>query len=195
MEDVKLLASASVLRVLYDDKKDIYDVLGEFIKQIIIDRPLSAFSSVDCVKYLEEYFGFSIPEAIIRSCLRNRLVKANLITLKSGVYRVTRDFTSSTNFVEDFKNSRDEYDEIISRILSFCSNDGLLDIRKEDVEESLETYFTRPDKNDKLSSEIAKFIVTFENEHGFTEKLDRIEEGLILYTGIRYSPDLSTLGS
>lgn len=195
MEEVKLLASASVLRVLYDDKKDIYDVLSEFIKQIISHKSLSVFSSVDCVKYLEEYFGFSIPEAIIRSCLRNRLVKANLITLNSGVYSVTKDFIPNTNFVEDFKNSRDEYDEIITRIHKFCSNDGLLDIRKEDLEESLETYFTRPDKNDKFSSEIAKFIVTFENEPGFRDKLDRIEEGLILYTGIRYSPDLSTLGS
>ena len=65
--------------------------------------------------FTEEYYGFSIPEAIIRSCLRNRLVKANLITLKSGVYSVTKDFISNTNFVEDFKNSRDESRRSISK--------------------------------------------------------------------------------
>lgn len=195
MEEVKLLASASVLRVLYDDKKDIYDVLGEFIKQVVSERSLSAFSSVDCVKYLNEDFGFLLPEAIIRSCLRKRLVKSGMFTLKSGVYSVTESFISNTGFITDFQYSRNEYDQVITRIHNFCGNEGLLDVRRQDVEDSLETYLTRPDKNDKLSSEIAKFIVTYENEPGLTDKLDRIEEGLILYTGIRYSPDLSTLGS
>lgn len=195
MEEIRLLASASVLRVLYDEKKDIYDVLGEFIKQIISERSLSAFSSVDCVRYLEEDFGFSLPEAIIRSCLKKRLVKAGMLTLKSGMYSVTQTFISNTEFNADFQKSRNEYDEIITRIHKFCSDDGLLDVPKGDIEKSLETYLTRPDKNDKFASEIAKFIVTFENEAGFTDKLDKIEEGLILYAGIRYSPDLSTLGS
>lgn len=195
MEEVKLLASASVLRVLYDEKKDIYDVLVEFIRQTISGRSLSAFSSVECVRYLDEDFGFLLPEAIIKSCLRKRLVQTEALTLNNGIYSVSNNLSSSSTFNSDFQESRNEYDEIVQRLHDFCSDNGLLNIRKEEIEESLETYLTRPYKNDKFSQDIANYIITFENEPGFKDKLDRIEEGLILYTGIRYSPDLSTLGS
>lgn len=195
MEEVKLLASASVLRVLYDEKKDIYDVLVEFIRQTISGRSLSAFSSVECVRYLDEDFGFLLPEAIIKSCLRKRLVQTKALTLNNGIYSVSNNFSSSSTFNSDFQESRNEYDEIVQRLHDFCSDNGLLNIRKEEIEESLETYLTRPDKNDKFAKDIANYIIKFENEPGFKDKLDRIEEGLILYTGIRYSPDLSTLGS
>lgn len=195
MEEIKLLASAAVLRALYDERNDIYDVLVEFIKAIIGSRSLSAFSSTDCVNYLEKDFGFCLPEAVVKSCLRRRLVKAGFLNLQNGMYSVSDSFESNSEFEIDFQESRTEYDEIIRRIHEFCSNKGVLDIPKGDIEEGLELYLTRPDKNNKYGGDIANFIVTFENEEGFQDKLSRIEEGLILYAGIRYSPDLSTLGS
>ncbi|MEN3159668.1 hypothetical protein ABC502_14905 [Alkalimonas sp. NCh-2] len=195
MEEVKLLSSAAVLRALYDEKKDIYDILSEFIKAVIGSRNLAAFSSTDCVGHLQEDFGFSLPEAVIRSCLKNRLVKTNCLSLQNGVYSVTQMLSPGVGFDEDFQASRNEYDEIVGRLHAFCSDNGLLAVDKVDIEKSLEMYLTRPDKNDRYRNDISRFIVTFENEQGFREKLGKIEEGLIIYTGIRYSPDLSTLGS
>lgn len=195
MEEVKLLSSAAVLRALYDEKKDIYDVLSEFIKAVISSRHLAAFSSTDCVGYLQEDFGFSLPEAVIKTCLRNRLVRTNGLSLQNGIYTVTQAFSPGVESNKDFQDSRNEYDEIIARLHAFCSDNGLLDVDKVDVEKSLEIFLTRPDKNDGYRDDISRFIVTFEYEQGFREKLGKIEEGLIIYTGIRYSPDLSTLGS
>lgn len=195
MDAVKLISSAAVLRAIYDEKRDIYDVLSDFIKASISSRHLTTFSSTDCVNYLEEDFGFKIPEAIIRSCLRNRLVKSNSLNLQKGIYSVTQELSSDANFDSDFEVSRNEYNEIIERLHGFLSENGLLNLDKREIEKSLEIYLTRPDKNDKYGNYISSFIVTFENESGFREKLGRIEEGLIIYAGIRYSPDLSTLGS
>ncbi len=195
MEEAKLLSSAAVLRALYDEKKDIYDVLSEFIKATINSKSLSAFNSIDCVRYIEEDFGFCIPEAIIKSCLRKRLVQPDFLTLKNGTYTVTQTLELSKDFDSDFESSRNEYEEIISRLYLFCSDNGLLDVNQKDLEKDLESYLTRPDKNNKHANDIARFIVTYEHEAGFKEKLNKIEEGLILYAGIRYSPDLSTLGS
>lgn len=195
MDEVKLISSAAVLRAIYDEKKDIYDVLSDFIKASISSRHLTTFSSTDCVNYLEEDFGFKIPEAIIRSCLRNRLVRAKSLNLQNGIYSVTQALSSDAEFDADFEVSRNEYNEIIERLHGFCSENGSLILDKREIEKSLEVYLTRPDKNDKYGNDIARFIVTFENESGFRDKLGRIEEGLIIYTGIRYSPDLSTLGS
>ncbi|WP_157203906.1 hypothetical protein [Methylomonas methanica] len=138
-----------------------------------------------------------MPEAIIRSCLKNRLVRTGLLTVKNGIYCVTESFklSNSAEIDADFEKSRKEYDEIIGRLYDYCSNNGLLDVNKLALEEGFENYLTRPDKNTQHAITIARFIVEHEDEQGFKDKLDNIEEGLILYTGIRYSPDLSTLGN
>ena len=193
--DRKLIASVSVLRALYDERRDIYDVLVEFINRTIANRSLSAFSSTECVQYLEEDFGLSLPEVIVKSCLRKRLVKAGTLKLEYGKYSVLIKITHSTEFQSDFEQARSDYDEIINKIQDFCNKNEISGAEKEDIEKSLESYLIRPDKNDRLSYEIAKFIVKFEKEPGFKDKLNKIEEGLIIYTGIRYSPDLSTLGN
>ena len=179
---------------MYDEKKDIYDVLSEFIRAIISFKSLSIFNSLECASHIEEEFGFHIPEAIIKSCLRNRLVKSGDLILQSGSYSVSENFKLNIDIESDFKSSRDEYREIISRLYEYCSNKGLLSVDKNDLESDLEEYLIRPDKNNKYTNDIARYVVLHEDEPGFTEKLNRIEEGLILYTGIKYSPDLSTLG-
>ncbi|WP_394201906.1 hypothetical protein [Shewanella waksmanii] len=194
MEESKLLSSASVFRAMYDEKKDIYDVLSEFIRAIISFKSLSIFNSLECASHIEEEFGFHIPEAIINSCLRNRLVKSGDLILQGGSYSVSEKFRLNINIESDFSSSRDEYLEIINRLYEYCSNKGLLSVDKNDLESDLEEYLIRPDKNNKHTNDIARYVVLHENEPGFTEKLNRIEEGLILYTGIKYSPDLSTLG-
>ena len=193
--DRKLIASVSILRALYDERRDIYDVLVEFINRTIANRSLSAFSSTECAQYLEEDFGLSLPEAIVKSCLKKRLVKAGQLRLSHGKYGVLKKPIYSTEFQSDFEEARNGYDEIINKIQDFCNNRGISGADKEDIEKSLESYLIRPDKSDRLSYEIAKFIIKFEKEPGFKDKLNKIEEGLIIYTGIRYSPDLSTLGN
>jgi hypothetical protein len=195
LKEAKLLSSAAVLRALYDEKKDIYDVLSEFIKAIVNSKALLAFNSIECVRYIEEDFGFCMPEAIIRSCLRKRLIQTGLLSIKNGIYYVSEPFEFSSNIDTDFEISRKEYAEIIRRLYDYCSDNGLLDVNKRVLEEDFENYLTRPDKNNQHTNDIARFIVEYENELGFKDKLDKIEEGLILYTGIRYSPDLSTLGN
>jgi hypothetical protein len=194
LDESKLLSSAAVFRAMYDEKKDIYDVLSEFIRAIISFRSLSVFNSLECAGYIEEEFGFHIPEAIIKSCLKNRLVKSGDLILKSGLYSVSTSFELSLEIESDFKNSRDEYREIIDRLYGYCSNNGLLSVERNHLESDFEEYLIRPDKSNKYTNNIANYVVTFENEPGFKDKLNQIEEGLILYTGIRYSPDLSTLG-
>ncbi|CAM4062382.1 hypothetical protein [Pseudoalteromonas byunsanensis] len=194
MEDVNLLSSAAVLRAIFDEKKDIYDVLKEFIMSSINSRNLKSFNSTELLQFIEEDFNFRLPEAIVKSCLKKRLVKEQLLTRQYGSYNTTSLSTNNTQFQEDFERSRCEYDDVITKLNAFCSKSGLKDINLRELEDCFERSLTRPDLSNKYSQCIAKFIVAFQHESGFTEKLRKIEEGLILYTGIRYSPDLSTLG-
>lgn len=195
MEEAKLIASAAVLRAIYDEKKDIYDILVEFIKAAIVTRSILTFSSTECAEYLKEDFGFCIPEAIIKSCLKNRLVKLGILLSRKGTFSTTKSFTLNNSFESDLESSKKEYNEIITRLYNHCMETQTNLISKGDIEKSLETYLTRPDKHEKLTETVASFIILHENESGFKDKLNKIEEGLIIYTGIRFSPDLSTLGS
>jgi len=53
--------------------------------------------------------------------------------------------------------------------------------------------------DENISSEYAEYISHFllshQTDDGFKETLNQIEEGLVLYAGIKYSSDLSTLGA
>jgi hypothetical protein len=195
LEEAKLIASAAVLRAIYDEKKDIYDILVEFIKATINTRSILNFSSMECVGYLKEDYGFRIPEAIIKSCLKNRLVKSGMLRSSKGMYSTTPSLSLNDEFELDFDKSKKEYDEIITRLYEYCIGSQNSTIEKNELEKSLEIYLTRPDKHDKYTDIVAGFIVSYESEPGFKDKLNKIEEGLIIYTGIRFSPDLSTLGS
>jgi hypothetical protein len=194
LEEFKLLSSVAVLRAIYDEKKDIYDVLSEFIRALISERSLQALNSLECTKYIEDEFGFHIPEAIIKSCLRKRLVKSGDLVLERGVYTVTETFKRHSSFDADFSNSKSDYTNVIDRLSIYCSSSALIEINRNELEADFEDYLLRPDKKNKHTSEIANFVLTNENDLEFINKINNIEEGLILYTGIRYSPDLSTLG-
>ena len=81
MTDQKLLASIVLFRGLYDNNKDIYDVLSEFIRATILLNMKWSFNSTEITLDLENTFGFNIPEAVIKSCLKNRLQKSGEVDL------------------------------------------------------------------------------------------------------------------
>jgi hypothetical protein len=194
LEEFNLLSSVAVLRAIYDGDNDIYDVLSEFIRALISEKSLQTLNSLECKKHLEDEFGFHIPEAIIKSCLKKRLVKSGDLVLESGAYTVSETFKIHSSFDIDFQSSKRDYANVIDRLSFYCSNSGRIEINRNQLEANFEDYLLRPDKKNKHTSEIANFVVANENDLEFINKINNIEEGLILYTGIRYSPDLSTLG-
>ena len=102
MKEVNLLSSAAVLRALYDNKKDIYDVIAEFIRASIKQKSIRVFDSMECTELLLSEFGFRIPEAIVKSCLKNRLKKNGEIDLIDGRYCVSSKFSLNEQAEKDF---------------------------------------------------------------------------------------------
>lgn len=194
MSNISLLASAAMFRSLYDNNKDIYDVIAEFIRAYIILNARWAFNSTECARGVNDTFGFNIPEAIIRTCLRGRLKKNNELDLNDGIFTVTDFFDKSNSIQSELTASNEEYEEIKNKLISHAQNYALVEVNSDKLLSCFRNYLLNKSVPEEYAGYIAYFILKHESESGFKEKLNKIEEGLILYAGIQYAPDLSELG-
>lgn len=92
-----IIASFATLKSLSDAKKyqNSYQILREFINYIILSDSLYSFSAVEMKSRLNSHFCFSIPEAVIKTALKN-LPGA---TLTDGIYDISKtDVCTDTLF-------------------------------------------------------------------------------------------------
>lgn len=193
MEDRRLLASAALFRQLHENKKDVYDVLAQFIRSSISWSSTWSFNVTECSGILEKYFGFRIPDAVIRTCLKRRLKRAGELSLNQGIYSITDTFVKADSLKEEYTNTQKEQLFIINTLITYVEkikDKQLSTPEKQQLSSDFHSYFlggVRCD-NDLLISE---FIVKYSNDQTFTEKLNRVEEGLILYTGICHTSNFA----
>lgn len=194
MEDRRLLASAALFRQLHDNKKDVYDVLAEFIRSSISWSSSWTFNVTECSAILEKYFGFKIPDAVIRTCLKKRLKRAGEISLNHGIYATTETFVRADSLKDDYRNIQSEQSYIISALAEYAEKVKARELSKSErdqISSDFHSYFLGGLKPCENSLLISEFIVKYSVDAEFTEKLNRVEEGLILYGGICHSSSLA----
>ncbi len=194
MEDHRLLASAALFRQLHENKKDVYDVLAQFIRSSISWSSLRSFNVTECSTALERSFGFNIPDAVIRTCLKKRLKRAEELSLKQGIYSWTETFVRTDSLKEDYTNIQSEQSYIINTLAEHVEKvmaKELSTSERNQLSEDFYSYFLGGLKPCKNSLLISEFIVKYSSDLRFTEKLNRVEEGLILYGGICHSSSLA----
>lgn len=77
-EESKLLASLVIFRELFDKQKDIYSVIAEFLKEIIVIYGKHQFNLTEITNLLNNTFDFSLPEAVVNTALKRlSLLKEN----------------------------------------------------------------------------------------------------------------------
>lgn len=194
MEDRRLLASAALFRQLHDNKKDVYDVLSQFIRSAISWSSSWSFNVTECSAILEQYFGFKIPDAVIRTCLKKRLKRAGELSLNQGIYATTEAFVRVDSLKEDYKNIQGEQRYIIDTLAEHVekvTEKKLSESDRNQLSVDFHSYFLGGLKPCANSLLISEFIVKYSGDAKFTEKLNRVEEGLILYGGICHSSSLA----
>ena len=65
-----LIASLAVFRELFDQQKNLYDVMRLFISSLIYEKNMDGFTSVEMAKELKENFEFKIPELVIKTSMK-----------------------------------------------------------------------------------------------------------------------------
>lgn len=193
MEDQRLLASAALFRQLHVNKKDVYDVLSQFINTSIILNKLWHFNVTRVTAQLLEDFSFRIPEAVVKSCLRNRLKREGYLTSAQGVFSVTEKFDTSDTIIANFESVKNEQeiikDELIEYVAHTTGNE-LNEVSKKELMADFYSYFINGARDSANAVYISQFIIKNSRNEQFTTRLNTVEEGLLLYSGINYSSGL-----
>ena len=94
-----ILASFATLKSLLDEKKykSSYQVLQEFIHYIIINESIFSFTAIEIKNHLYNYFGFSIPEAVIKTAAK----KMTGVQLNNGSYTVRFEELGNDSLFQD----------------------------------------------------------------------------------------------
>ena len=102
MVDKKLIASVALFRELYDEDRDIYDVIAALLKAAIVFEKKWAFNTTEASHLLKSTFGFQIPEAVVSTTLRKRLKKKEgIVTFENGTYSLVEDRIPDTSQLEE----------------------------------------------------------------------------------------------
>jgi len=198
MKESKLIASVVVFKELHDSNKDIYDVISEFIKATIISNKKWKFNSTEITSLIENEFDFKLPEAVIKTTLKRRLIKSGFLILEHGEYNVTDINTSiDPTFETNYKKNIEIYNQTEQEFISYIqkSKGYTLDTsEKTRIKENLNQYLLGNGLNEDFSKEISTYIVKNKSNVELQKRLNVIKEGLVLYTGVRFTADINELG-
>lgn len=193
--NTSVLASYATLKSLSDEKKykSPYQILREFIKYIITTGSLYTFSALEMKSHLADEFGFSIPEAVIKTSMKG----FEGAILDNGIYNVSFDSLENRSQFDAKKEEADKNEIYIVQLLSdyIFSKDKNATIDKEELINNL-THFLTEDQSvysNKYTDLISEFVLKNENNKEVQRKLDDIREGSILYIGL--SHNINEIGS
>ncbi|QQO09589.1 hypothetical protein [Breznakiella homolactica] len=187
-----LVSSLAVFRELYDQKKDIYDVLGQFINTIIIEDGLFSISSTEITSKLKLKYEFIIPDAVVKTTLR----RLPFLKREHGVFVVDRSFLNSDDKIKEIQTDfQSDTEFIIDALCDYISKIEKKELNKNEIDNITENFYNFLIDNGTTGKYI-KYISSFllvENNSDFSNVIRTIREGLILYTGINYY-DINHLG-
>lgn len=155
-----IMASFATIKSLSDAKQyqSPYQILREFISYIILKDSLYSFSVIEMKNRLSSHFCFFIPEAIIKTALKN-LPGA---TLANGIYNISQNEVCTDSLFERTKTESDEYEsriiELLSEYISFRTGNN---ISVETLSQELTNFLMEdaPSQSTKYSELIGEFVL------------------------------------
>lgn len=190
----RLLASYALFKGLYDKGKDIYGVIAEYLKKVVSDKALYKFTLDDITQQLNKEFDFNIPNAVVKTAL-NRI---DNIT-KEGVNYTANNLsefiaTDFNEFERDYQKKNDNIMESFIRFVEEVKQKQLNENEKTSLIHSFCNYVLDKQNGNENLEYISAFILKHENESEFKNQLDKIREGVILYSGIKFNNDINDFG-
>ena len=196
LDESKCLASLAVFRELHDSKKDVYEIISEFLREIISSNAKYQFNLTEISQLLNDTFDFKIPEAVIRTALK----KLKFLNKEKGFY-VIEDL-SELNITSNITNKHSEIqrnnEHIINNLFSYIEREKGRKLSLEEKEKIVQAFcnFILDESiSEDYSELISAFIVNIRSNTGFTKQLETIKEGVVLYSGIKYNSNINELGS
>lgn len=196
LENSKCLASLAVFRELYDNQKDVYGVISEFLKEIISSENKYQFGLTEITLVLNESYDFKIPEAVVKTSLS----RLPFLSKSNGVYSVNKPIDQIRNkeFQEKQNKIYNNNNNVVNRLFTYIESQKkvtLSEAEKEIIVKSLCSFMLDESTVQEYSEYIGAFIVQCKSEDALLAQLDTIKEGVVLYTGLKYNSNLNDLGT
>lgn len=190
-----VLASYATLKSLADEKiyQSPYQILREFIRYTITTDSLYSFTAIEMKNCLNKNFGFSIPEAVIKTSMKSM----EDVSLDHGIYTVFSNNMENDSLFEAKKKEADNSEIYIIKLLSeyIESRTGDAIVDEEKIINDLAHFLTEDQSlySSNYTELIGEFVLKNEHNENIQRKLDNIREGSILYMGL--SHNISEFGS
>lgn len=191
IKDKSLLASVSLFRELYDseEEKNITDILFKFIIGVVILDGSYMLNSTEIKNLLEKHYGFNILESVIRTTLKRKTNNNQSITFDKGVYvfdkSIETEFTDINLEISKIESSQNKIINLLFLFIEGKLSKELTDTEKKEVVQSLISFLLDNSYSNGYTDFISVFIIANEKDT-FTESLNSIKEGVILYQGLGY---------
>jgi hypothetical protein len=195
-EKSRCLASLAVFRELYDSEHDVYGILAEFLKTVIQANKLTLFSLREITDALNETFDFDIPQPVIKSAIK----RLKCTTLPKGQYScdLNKNQSAIDNVSRRLDEARESNDQLLGDLYAYIKRERNIEIdqaMKESISSSFCAYLLDEAILHEWSEYFSAFIIENKSDHVFWERLTKIKQGIILHTGLVYTPNPGTLGS
>lgn len=198
MNNNNLLASVALFSELYNSNEytNIPDIIAEFIKGVVVSENKWSTTPLELKQLLEEIYGFNIPEAIVRSTVRNRL--KDVAEHRDGYYHFQKHISDNFEKLDtEYVLLKEIQQNILANLFNYigaCEDKELTDKEKHGVEINFQHFLMDNGFSDTYSNYISAFVIKNSKDLQFRKNLNLIREGIILYNGIRYSADLNIMG-
>ena len=128
-KDNKILATYVTYKTLYKDKRtDVYDIVSEFVKYVILKEHNTSYSQLEISELLNQNFGFQIPALVLKPATQ----RIDGIQQKNGKYIVQYSkIQENPRFSEMHQKAMQENEIIIDNLISYI---------KEKSEKKLEPF-------------------------------------------------------
>lgn len=196
LDESKCLASLAVFRELHDSKKDVYEIISEFLREIISSNAKYQFNLTEISQLLNETYDFSIPDSVIKTAIK----KLDFLKKEKGYYVVQNipELNITSNITSKHTEISGNNEIIINSLFEYIENEinsKLNDDKKEIIVHELCNFILDVSSSGDYSELISAFIISNKNNTRFTQQLETIKEGVVLYSGIKYNSNINEFGS
>lgn len=189
----KCMVSLAVFRDLYNQKRDVYCVIAEFVKLAIVEKALSCFDLQQMVNVINQEYGFDLPVAVVKRALR----KLSFLKEEKTLYTIKKDAVFNADEIR--KNTQNENDENQKVIDSLCEYVEGKTEKKLSMQEKAElcndfcSFIIEDTNPSKYGEYISTFILERKDDNIFVEQLNQIKQGIVIFVGLNYNVDFNAV--
>lgn len=189
----KCMASLTVFRNLYNQKRDIYCVIAEFIKLAIAEKALSSFDLQEMVNIINQEYGFDLPVAVVKRALG----KLDFLNKDKSSYTIKKDAVFNADEIrKDTQTENNVNQKAIDSLCVFVEGKmgkSLSIHEKEELCNDFCTFIIDDTNSSQFGEYISQFIIEQSNDKAFVEQLNQIRQGVVIFVGLNYNADYNAV--